>query len=87
MNFELMPEGQESGPDWRTEDDYCEPCENLVEIGEDDEFGREPDEDGMGYCGGRVRYISEHHYYNGMYDCITLTLECEHCGLYDVECV
>jgi hypothetical protein len=66
-------------------DDYeGEPCENWVEIPEDDEFDRDP---GEGTCGGKVKWISNYHYYNGTYDCVRMTLECEYCGTYEVECV
>lgn len=79
--FELS-ESQDYGEpptDFDTAELYEERCENEVE---DEDTGR-PD----GVCGGRVVAIGGRGYYNGSYDCYTLTLECEHCGVYDVECV
>ncbi len=38
-------------------------------------------------CGGRQKDLGGFGYYNGSYQCYTLTLECENCGPYDVECV
>ncbi len=71
----------------RSEKDYYEPCEEYVPIPEDDEFDREPDEDGMGYCGGNVVSTGGQSHYNGHYDCYTLYLLCDRCGPYEVECV
>jgi len=48
-----------------------------------DDFYEEPCDE----CGGKVRAIGGSHWYNGQYDCYTLVLECENCGIYDVECV
>lgn len=38
-------------------------------------------------CGGTQWDIGGRSHYNGRYQCYTLYLECENCGVYDVECV
>lgn len=78
--FELA-ENQDYGEpptDFDTAELYEERCEN--EVFEDGVIRDEA-------CGGRLVAIGGHGYYNGSYDCYTLTLECEFCGPYDVECV
>lgn len=80
MNFELMPDDYDPGEpptDFDTAELYEQRCENVW-----DENGNEIPE-----CGGRVVAVGGHGYYNGSYQCYTLTLECENCGVYDVECV
>lgn len=68
-------------------DDYDEPCQEIVEIGEDDEWDRESDLNGYGVCGGKVVSTGGQHHYNGHYDCYTMYLHCDRCGDYEVECV
>lgn len=38
-------------------------------------------------CGGNQWDIGGHSHFNGNYQCYTLYLECENCGIYEVECV
>lgn len=38
-------------------------------------------------CGGKVVATGGQHWYNGIYNCYTLYLNCENCGPYEVECV
>lgn len=82
VNFELYdPAKHDSGEpptDFDTAELYEERCEN-----EWDENGNRMEE----ACGGRVVAVGGQGYYNGSYQCYTLTLECENCGVYDVECV
>lgn len=71
-------DGGEPPTDFDTAEFYEEPC------------GSEWDENGNFMeeaCGGRVVVVGGSGYYNGSYQCYTLTLECEKCGVYDVECV
>lgn len=78
MTFELYEPPMGEPPfDFDTAELYEQRCENDV-----DEAGNLMDE-----CGGRVVAVGGQGYYNGSYQCYTLTLECEKCGVYDVECV
>ena len=70
--FELMPE------DWEPETNQ----EQWPPPLEEDEYP-EPCEE----CGGRQFVVGGQGHYNGSYQCYTLTLNCENCGPYDVECV
>jgi hypothetical protein len=38
-------------------------------------------------CGRFAKYVGVTHYYNGNFDCETLTVECKHCGTVDIELV
>lgn len=38
-------------------------------------------------CGRFAKYVGVRHYYNGNFDCATLTVECKHCGTVDIELV
>lgn len=61
------------------------------EYGTDNQDYRELEEnqyeDDCEECGGKQFVIDGYGYYNGSYQCYTLTLKCENCGPYDVECV
>lgn len=80
VTFELRDDQDFGEPptDFDTAELYEERCENDVD--ENGNLMEEP-------CGGRLVAIGGHGYYNGSYQCYTLTLECEFCGTYDVECV
>jgi hypothetical protein len=38
-------------------------------------------------CGRFAKFIGTRHYYDGLYDCETLTVECKRCGVVDIEMV
>lgn len=72
VQFELMPD------DWEPESNQ----EQWPEPLEENQY-----EDDCEECGGKQYVIGGHGYYNGSYNCYTLTLRCVNCGPYDVECV
>ena len=55
--------------------------QHLPEL-EENEYPEPCDE-----CGGRQWVTGGQGHYNGQYQCYTLSLNCENCGDYDVECV
>lgn len=38
-------------------------------------------------CGRFAKFLGIRHYYNGHYDCATMSLECKRCGPVDIELV
>lgn len=97
MSFQLFQDTHGDGDQWaippeRPDDDYAEPCENYVKPSKrqmmlQDITPDDLDGNGMKTCGGKVKWISQHNYYNGQWNCCTVTVECEFCGVYDFEAV